>query len=99
MRMAVPDLVSNSYFPAVAAVELGDIKKALHQDNLVTIPNQYKLASESINSGIPVASISKSAALTKAIGKLRVALSDPESSPSRNIFQRALPTFLKAKMS
>ena len=26
MRMAVPDLVSNSYFPAVAAVELGFFK-------------------------------------------------------------------------
>jgi pilus assembly protein CpaE len=86
-------------FSKSAAVELGDIKKALRQDKLVTIPNQYKLASESINSGIPVASISKSAALTKGIGKLRVALSEPESSPSRNILQRALPTFLKARMS
>jgi len=86
-------------FSKSAAVELGDIKKALRQDKLFTIPNQYKLASESINSGIPVADISKSAALTKSIRKLRVALSDPESSPSRNIFQRALPTFLKARMS
>ncbi len=27
MRIAVPDLVSNSYFPAVAAVELGFFKE------------------------------------------------------------------------
>ena len=26
MRIAVPDLISNSYFPAVAAVELGFFK-------------------------------------------------------------------------
>ena len=26
MRLAVPDLVSNSYFPAVAAVELGTFR-------------------------------------------------------------------------
>jgi NitT/TauT family transport system substrate-binding protein len=27
MKIAVPDLISNSYFPAVAAVELGFFKK------------------------------------------------------------------------
>ena len=27
MKLAVPDLISNSYFPAVAAVELGFFKR------------------------------------------------------------------------
>ena len=29
MRIAVPDLISNSYFPAVAAIELGYFKACL----------------------------------------------------------------------
>jgi hypothetical protein len=28
MRLALPDLISNSYFPAVAAIELGFFRKA-----------------------------------------------------------------------
>ena len=28
MKLAVPDMISNSYFPAIAAIELGFFKKA-----------------------------------------------------------------------
>lgn len=86
-------------FSKSAPIELGDIKKTLRQDELITIPNQYKLATESINSGIPVAEISKTAALTKGIRNLQAALADSASKPSQNFLKRALPTFLKERMS
>ena len=82
-----------------APIELGDIKKTLRKDSLITIPNQYKLASESIDSGIPVAEISKTAALTKGIRNLQAAIAEPASKPSENFLKRALPAFLRERIS
>ncbi len=86
-------------FSKNAPIEISDIKKALRMDKLVTIPNQYKLALESINSGIPVADITKSSPLTKGIRNLHAALADPESKPTQNILTRALPTFLRERLT
>ena len=84
-------------FTKNAPVELADIKKALRQGKMITVPNQYPLVSESINSGIPVAEISKSAALTKGIRNLQVELVNPAGKPSQNFLKRALPTFFKER--
>jgi pilus assembly protein CpaE len=82
-----------------APIELADLKKALRQDKTINVPNQYQLATESINSGIPVAEISKNAALTKGIRSLQVELTNPASKPSQNFLKRALPTFFKERTS
>lgn len=83
-------------FSKNSPIELGDIRKALRQDKLMTVPNQYKIAAESINSGIPVAEISKNAALTKGIRQLWAALDDRDSQPEQNFFTRALPSVLRS---
>ena len=79
-----------------APVELGDMRKALRTDTLITVPNQFKLAAESINSGIPVADISKKAPLTKAIRNLQTALENKDSMPPRSFLARALPGILRS---
>ena len=79
-----------------ADIELGDIRKALRQDKLITVPNQYKLAAESINSGIPVAEISKNAPLTKGIRKLQATFNNESSEPAHNFLARALPSILRS---
>jgi pilus assembly protein CpaE len=86
-------------FTKNAPVELADIKKALRQGKMITVPNQYPLVSESINSGIPVAEISKSAALTKGIRNLQVEIVNPAGKPSQNFLKRALPTFFTGRTS
>jgi pilus assembly protein CpaE len=101
-EMAIPEKrigVIVNRFAKNAPVELADIKKALRQGKLITVPNQYQLASESINSGIPVAEISKSAALTKGIRSLQAELTNPAGKPSPNFLKRALPTFFKERTS
>lgn len=99
-EMAIPEkrigVVVNRYSKN-APIELADVKKALRQGKIVTVPNQYKLASESINSGIPVAEIAKSAALTKGIRNLQTILADTSSKSSQNFLQRALPTLFKER--
>ena len=83
-------------FSKNAPIDLGDIQKALRTDKLITVPNQYKLAAESINSGIPVAEISKNAPLTKAIRNLRTALDNKDSKPAESFLARALPSILRS---
>lgn len=83
-------------FSKNALIDLGDIRKALRKDKLITVPNQYKLAAESINSGIPVAEISKNAPLTKGIRNLQTALDNTESEPTGSFLARALPSILRS---
>jgi len=83
-------------FSKNALIELSDIRKALRQDTLITIPNQYKIAAESINSGIPVADISKNAPVTRGIRKLQAAFHNQENKPADNFLARALPSILRS---
>ena len=83
-------------FTKNSLIELGDIRKALRQDDLITIPNQYKLATESINTGIPVAEISKSAPLAKGIRELQAVFEAQGSEPAQNFLARALPSILRS---
>lgn len=83
-------------FTKNSLIELRDIRKALRQDDLITIPNQYKLATESISTGIPVAEISKSAPLTKGIRELQAVFEAQGSEPAQNFLARALPSILRS---
>jgi pilus assembly protein CpaE len=83
-------------FTKNAVIDLGDIRKALRKDKLITVPNQYKLAAESINSGIPVSEISKNAPLAKGIRNLQTALDNTESEPTGSFLARALPSILRS---
>lgn len=84
-------------FSKNALIDLGDIRKALRKDKLITVPNQYKLAAESINSGIPVAEISKNAPLAKGIRNLQQALDNKDSKPAGSFLARALPSILRSE--
>jgi len=89
------EVVINRYSKK-AAIELNDIKKALRKYSLVTIPNQYKLVAESIDSGIPIAELAKSAAVTKGIRNLQERLDESESQSAGGFLSRALPNLLRS---
>ena len=89
------DVVVNR-FSKNALIDLGDIRKALRQGELSTVPSDYKLAAESINSGVPVAEISKNAPLTKGIRDLQATFVNQDSKPAQNFLARALPGILRS---
>ena len=78
-----------------ALIEKDDVKNALKVDRLAIIPNQYKLVSESIDSGAPLMKVARSSATGKAIQNLQqiVCGKDDEKS-TRRILGRRLPSFL-----
>ena len=54
-----------------AEIELTDIEKALPGSQLLTVPNQYKEVSESINLGIPMYEHARHSAVTRALVMLQ----------------------------
>jgi pilus assembly protein CpaE len=48
-------------------IQLADIEKALPGSDVVTVPNQYKAVSESINLGIPMYEYARNSAVTRAL--------------------------------
>lgn len=84
-------------FAKKSEIEVGDIRKALRQDHLFVIPNHYKLAAESINSGVPVAELSRNGPISKAIRELRAAMfDDQQDKPADGFLARALPNILRS---
>ena len=78
-----------------ALIEKVDVKNALKVDRITVIPNQYKLVSESVDSGVPLMKVARSSATGKAIQNLQqiVCGKDDEKSTKR-ILGRKLPSFL-----
>lgn len=88
------DVIVNRYSKK-AEVEIGDIKKALRLNSIHTVPNHFKLATESINTGVPLADISRAAALTKSIRKLKDSLTESDDGSHPTMLERSLPSFLR----
>lgn len=57
-----------------AEIELGDIQKALPESDLVTIPNNFREVSESINVGVPMYEHARQSAVTRALIALQARL-------------------------
>ena len=97
-EIAVPESrigVVVNRFSENSPIELGDIRQALRQDELIIVPNQYKIAAESINSGIPVAELSKNSPITKGIRSLQAAFEGQVDKPAGNFLTRTLPNIYK----
>lgn len=89
IRIVVNRYVKNSL------IEIHDIKSTLKADQFVVIPNQYKLVSQSIDSGIPLMQSSRNSATGKAIRQLQNEVRGIDAStPASGMFDRVLPAFL-----
>ena len=53
-----------------SAILVKDIENALRLENIVKIPNHYRLTSESVNTGVPLSEMSKKASVVKGLKDL-----------------------------
>jgi pilus assembly protein CpaE len=85
-------------FSKNSVIELDDIRKTLRVDTVHAIPNQYKLVSDSIDTGNPVMQIAKGSAVAKALRELaaRVSGSDSDGTRRSGFLGRTLPNLLGA---
>jgi len=78
-----------------ALIEIDDVKNALKVDRIAVIPNQYKLVSESIDSGVPLMKVARSSATGKAIQNLQhIVCGEDDEKSTKRILGRKLPSFL-----
>jgi pilus assembly protein CpaE len=76
-------------------ISIGDIKETLKVDHVSVIPNQYKLVTDSLNTGVPLMQSEKNSGTGKAIQRLASSVcGDKIEDSSPSILGRALPTFL-----
>ncbi len=79
-------------------IEIDDIRKTLKAEQVVVIPNQYKLVAESIDTGIPVMQSARNSAVGKAVDSLAKNVRGIIEEPTApHILSRALPAFLGRK--
>ena len=74
-----------------SAVETGDIRKALRVQDLVTIPNDYALTAESINSGMPLSEVSGSTTVTKSLYELQNMIGGTIEPEEEGFLRRTFP--------
>ena len=91
------DVVVNRYVKN-SIIELPDIRKALRVDDVYVIPNQYKVVSDSLDSGQPVVCGARSSAVAKSLRRLALQAGGLDAADGQNsgFLARALPNFLGA---
>lgn len=73
-----------------SAILLKDIENALRVDDIVRIPNHYRLTAESVNSGIPLTEVNRKASVARSLQDLHQRISG-FSTADEGPLARALP--------
>ena len=73
-----------------ADITVADVKKALKTEDLLTIPNQFKVTAESINSGMPLTEVRRSAAVAKGLQGLSQSISGADAS-NQGLLNKVVP--------
>ncbi len=73
-----------------SAILFKDIEKALRIENIVKIPNHYRLTAESVNTGIPLSEVNRRASVVKGLREFYQSiggLQEPETGGAARAFQ------------
>ena len=72
---------------------LKDIENALRVDDIVQMPNHYRVTSESINTGIPVTEVTQRASVAKGLRELYQSIGGIQEQPDAGGLQRIQSLF------
>ncbi len=85
-------VVVNRYDKA-AAISLKDIGEALRCANLLKLPNDFNLVSQSQNAGVPLGMQAPRAAITVALREMAEELVGKKMTGNKGVFKRAFNRF------
>ena len=77
-----------------SAILLKDIENALQVQKIVRIPNQYRLTSESVNTGVPLSEMNRRASVTKGLKDLYQSIGGLDEPEARGA-ARTLHSFFR----
>ena len=70
-----------------------DIETALHTEALIKIPNQYRVTSESVNSGVPLSVVDRKSSVTRGLKEIYATIDESTGTPGP--LGRALPALFR----
>ena len=65
----------------------------MQTDSLIKIPNQYRITSESVNSGVPLSEVDRKAAVTRGLKEVYATINETTDTPGP--LGRALPSLFR----
>lgn len=83
-------------FAKNSIIELDDVRRTLRVDDVHLIPNQYKLVSDSIDTGNPVIQSAKGSVVAKALRDLTVRISGSDNGVRRGFLGRTVTNLFGA---
>jgi pilus assembly protein CpaE len=72
-----------------------DVRRAMGEVPVVSIPSDFKMVSESINLGVPLHAHARSSAVAKAIGALADTFAERTAEPSGSLLGKAFSSLLR----
>jgi pilus assembly protein CpaE len=82
-------------YQASLYTELDDIRTAMQVDEVFTVPNDFKLVSESVNMGVPIYQLGRKSSVTNSLLQLRNQLSGRVDASSKNFLSRSISALLR----
>jgi pilus assembly protein CpaE len=76
-------------------IGMEDVRRAMGEVPVVSIPSDFKIVSESINLGVPLHAHARSSAVAKAIGALADTFAERTAEPGGSLLGRAFSSLLR----
>ncbi len=78
-----------------ALVELDDVRRSLNIESVALVPNHYRSALESVDTGVPLFDFERNSAVVRSMRQLVSTLTGEGASVPGGLLQRVLPNFLR----
>jgi pilus assembly protein CpaE len=79
-----------------AVVELADVHRSLGEVEILTVPNHYRSALESTDTGVPLYDVERDSAVVRALQKLAHSLAGTDNKPRGGLLSRVLPGIFRS---
>src|SRR6185437_611827 len=79
-----------------ALVQLADVQRSLGEVEILTVPNHYRSALESTDTGVPLYDVDRDSMLVRALQKVAHTLAGTDDKPRSGLLSRVLPGIFRS---
>ncbi len=79
-----------------ALVQLADVQRSLGEVEILTVPNHYRSALESADTGVPLYDVDRDSTVVRALQKVAHALAGTDDEPRSGLLSRVLPGIFRS---
>jgi pilus assembly protein CpaE len=79
-----------------ALVQVEDVQRSLGESEILTVPNHYRSALESTDTGVPLYDVDRDSTVVRALQKVAHALAGTDEEPRSGLLSRVLPSIFRS---